>query len=211
MIINEMYLFDPVSGAKVDIDKINILKAREEKLIKTMEREEAIIPSSQPSIENYQKQAFYLQKILENTLPDSIKPDHYFQLGLAYYKSKQYVPADKNFELAFSLKPDWIEPMLYRMNCAYYIEQRNTNEKAWLIKNPAEVIIEYWGQRDVETLEKKEKELLVVAYEVMAFYYFNPDGNEGNYHCDDAKPWLAKIHAIDPDYNRIRAIEDYCD
>ena len=210
-IINQVYNFDPVSGNKPDIEKIKKLKTKEDKLIKEIEQKETQVPDSRPSIENYQKQAFYLQKILENTPSDSIKPDHYYQLGLAQYKSKQYVLADKNFELAFSLKLGWIKPMQYRMQCAYYIEQTNTGAKSWLIKNPAEVIIEYWGKRDAQSLEMEEKELLLVAYEVMAFYSFNSTGEAGNYHCEDAKPWIEKIYAIEPNYNRVSAIVSYCD
>ncbi|MEZ4848085.1 MAG: hypothetical protein R3B93_05565 [Bacteroidia bacterium] len=50
----------------------------------------------------------------------------------------------------------------------------------------------------------------MVAYEVMVFYSFNPTGEAGNYHCEDAKPWIEKTYAIESGYQRIKSISDYC-
>ena len=192
-----------------DQEKAQELKPKMDEALAKIEELEASVPSEEPSIENYTMEAHYREKVNEYAPGESLK-GHY-TLGLALYKSDQYAKAEEAFIKAINMKEDYLPPHQYRMQCAYYLEQADTTSNEWYAKIPAEKIIEVWGEQDAASLDKKVKDLLLVAFEVNVFYNFNPTGEDGNYHCDDAQEWIDKIYAIDPNYTRIKSVSDYCE
>ena len=192
-----------------DQEKAQELKPKMDEALAKIEELEASMPSDEPSIENYTMEAHYREKVNEYAESESLK-GHY-TLGLALYKSKQYGKAEDAFVKAINMKDDYLPPHQYRMQCAYYLENADTTSNEWLARNPADKIIEVWGEQDAASLDKKVKDLLLVAYEVNVFYNFNPTGEDGNYHCEDAQQWIDKIYAINPNYTRIKSVSDYCE
>jgi tetratricopeptide (TPR) repeat protein len=192
-----------------DAEKALELKPSMDEALAKIEELEGKIPSEEPSIENYRLEAHYRQKVNEYAAGESLAG--YYKLGLALYKSNQYEKADESFVNAIKMKGDYLPPHQYRMQCAYYMEQADTTSNEWLALKPAEKVIEIWGEQDAASLDQKVKDLLLVAYEVQVFYNFNPSGEDGNYHCEDAQAWIDKIYAIDSGYSRIKSVSDYCE
>ncbi len=193
-----------------DAETAKAMFAKRDSLLAEIEAAQAEIAEKQAAaMAEYELEAHYRQLALD--MADPVELTHHYRLGMAHYNAENYKIADKVFIQASELKQDWETPYQYRMQCAYYLEQADTSSNEWLARDVAEDVIEVWGDKDPESLSKDAKQLVLVSYEVMANYNFNPTGEDGNYNCEDANPWIEKIYAIDPDYSRIQGLADYCE
>ncbi|WNJ16254.1 tetratricopeptide repeat protein [Pontibacter sp. G13] len=156
----------------------------------------------------YALEAHYREKALEIAESESLTL--IYKLALAQYNAGMLKEADETFKRCHELKADYLAPYSYRMRIANSLEGEDEETMDWLVKVPATDIANVWGEMDAASLGAKEKEALLVAYEVLANYNFNPTGEDGNYHCDDAQPFVDKIYEISPDYARIKSLADYC-
>ncbi|MEO0469204.1 MAG: tetratricopeptide repeat protein [Bacteroidota bacterium] len=136
--------------------------------------------------------------------------DHY-KLGLAQYKAEEFADCDKSFLECHKLKEDYLSPYQYRLRAAQQLENADTSSTEWFLKPVAEDIIRVFGDGDASSMDKRTKETVLSAYQVMAFYNFNPTTEAGDYHCDEAKPFIEKISSIDPAYTGTKPISDYCE
>lgn len=193
-----------------DAETAKAMFAKRDSLLAEIEAAQAEIAEKQAAaMAEYELEAHYRQLALD--MADPVELTHHYRLGMAHYNAENYKIADEVFIQASELKQDWETPYQYRMQCAYYLEQADTSSNEWLAKDVAEDVIEVWGEKDPESLSKDAKQLVLVSYEVMANYNFNPTGEDGNYNCEDANPWIDKIYAIEPDYSRIQSLADYCE
>ncbi|GAB4403270.1 MAG: hypothetical protein OHK0039_02220 [Bacteroidia bacterium] len=158
---------------------------------------------------NYPIEAHYRQEALDHS--DNVTLGHYYSLGVAQFKSEQWKPADGNFKKVNELKADYVPAYSYRLRIANALEQEDTTSMNWFVLAPAEDIIKVWGDVAPASLDDRAKEALLVACDVKANYAFNPTTKEGDYHCDDARPWIEKIFILDPNYKNIAPLSDYCE
>jgi tetratricopeptide (TPR) repeat protein len=193
-----------------DAETAKAMFAKRDSLLELIEANKAMIEEKEEkALVEYDLESHYRQKALD--MADPVELTHYYRLGMAHYNAEHYDKADEVFVKASELKEDWETPYQYRMQCAYYLEQADTSSNDWLAKDVAEDVIEIWGEKDPGSLSKDAKQLVLVSYEVMANYNFNPTGEDGNYNCEAANPWIDKIYAIDPNYSRIKGLADYCE
>ncbi|MEM7367345.1 MAG: tetratricopeptide repeat protein [Bacteroidota bacterium] len=157
----------------------------------------------------YTPEAHYRQKVVDFAEAPSLQ--NFYKLGLAQYNADMYEEADGNFKEVHKLKDDYLNPYIYRIQIAQKKEAMDTTSNSWYIKEPCGDIINVWGDKDPSSLDKNVTKNLLLSYEVFSFYSFNPSGDEGDYHCDDANQYMSKIYSIDPNYDRVKAIADYCE
>ena len=155
----------------------------------------------------YMMEARYRKKVIE--MADPVTLTHHKDYAYALYKAKEYKKADEAYIAMSKLKPDYMLPYKYRMQCAYFLEKEDEETNDWMAKPVAEDIVKVFDGNTGE-LDGSDLQTVLVAYEVMATYNFSPSGQDGDYHCSDAKPWIEKILALDPNYARIKPIADYC-
>lgn len=157
----------------------------------------------------YTPEAHYRQKVADYAEAPSLQ--NFYKLGLAQYNADMFEKADANFKEVHKMKNDYLNPYIYRIQIAQKKEAEDTTSNSWYIKEPCQDIINVWGEADASSLDKNVTKNLLLSYEVFTFYSFNPTGEEGDYHCDDAKQYLEKIYAIDPNYDRVKTVADYCE
>lgn len=158
----------------------------------------------------YPMEAFFREVVVKNEVQDQkTSLQSYYKLAKAQYNSEMWEKADKNFIEVNKLKPDYSPPYSYRMRIANAMERKDTASQEWFLKPVAEDIISAFGEK--EEMSKTEKTLVLTAYEIMAQYNFNPTGEDGNYHCSDAKPFIEKILTLDPNYTRIQQLAEFCE
>lgn len=157
----------------------------------------------------YLKEAHYRQKALD--LADAVGLQHYYKLALAQYNSEQWEAADASFKEVNKLKDDYTTPYIYRMRIANKLEAVDTATQEWFAKVVADDVVSVWGEKAPASLDKKENEVLLTAYLILANYAFNPTGDTDNYNCPDAMPYVEKIYAIDPNYGQIKGLVEYCE
>lgn len=154
-------------------------------------------------------EAHYREKALD--IADPVGLQNYYKMGLAQYFAENWEGADASFKEVHKIKADYVTPYNYRLRIANMLEAKDTTTQDWFAKTVAEDIIGVWGEETVADLDKKESEILLVAYVIMANYSFNPTGGTDNYNCADAIPWVEKIYTINPDYEQIKSLVNYCE
>ncbi|RMG75769.1 MAG: hypothetical protein D6722_00415 [Bacteroidetes bacterium] len=189
--------------AKVQFD------IREAKLAEAEKLEAEAIEAEAAALRLYPLEAHYRQKALDYAEPIGLS--HYYDLAKAQYNAEMWEEADKNFQEVHGLKADYLPPYSYRLRIANFMENADTTGMDWFVLKPAQDIVDVWGGMDPNTIGNSEKGALLIAYEILANYYFNPTGEDGNYHCEEAKPYLEKIFALDPNYSRVNQLADYCE
>jgi tetratricopeptide (TPR) repeat protein len=160
--------------------------------------------------EFYPKEAFFRAVVVKKDEENDRKSlQSYYKLAKAQYYSGMLREADQSFIEVSKLKADYSPPYSYRMRIANQLERVDTATMEWFLKPVAEDISSAYGEK--EEWSKSEKQLLLTAYEIMAQYNFNPSSEDGDYHCADAKPFIEKIYAIDPNYSRIQQLAEFCE
>ncbi|MEZ4828440.1 MAG: hypothetical protein R3C61_19430 [Bacteroidia bacterium] len=156
----------------------------------------------------YKLEAHYRQKVVEMAESESLQ--NFYRLARAQYNAEMYSESIPNFKKVIEMKPDYVPPYNYLLQVANKLEDEDKESMSWYVKEPAEMIINAFGSKAVGSLESSESKILLIGYEILANYNFNPTGEEGNYHCPEAKPFVDKIFAIDANYSRIKNLADYC-
>ncbi|GEM_PF-1290233 len=184
-------------------------------LAKEYNKEAKALRASDPqkAIETYLREAHY-RTLFINNKPQKALGD-YYRLGLAYYYGQEFQNALNNFNEVTKLKEDYLQGHMWAFRSANKIDQvvrddTTTTASSWLSKDPAQRIIDLLGDKDAEELSKSEKAGLLAAYQVLAFYKFNPEGDD-NYNCDAAKFFIEEIQKISPSYSSIQPIVEYCE
>ncbi len=169
-------------------------------------RREALLEKTPPI---YAKEAHYRQKVVVYAEAESLQ--NYYKLAKARYHGEMWEMADSSFKKVHTLKDDYLPPYNYRMQIAQKLENADTTSTEWYATKPAQDLISVFGEKDPSELSDSEKRLLLIAYEIMANYVFNPTGAEDPdaYKPKDAVPYIENIVAIDPDYSRIKGLKDY--
>jgi tetratricopeptide (TPR) repeat protein len=169
-------------------------------------RREALLEKTPPI---YAKEAHYRQKVVVYAEAESLQ--NYYKLAKARYHGEMWEMADSSFKKVHTLKDDYLPPYNYRMQIAQKLENADTTSTEWYATKPAQDLISVFGEKDPSELSDSEKRLLLIAYEIMANYAFNPTGAEDPdaYKPKDAVPYIENIVAIDPDYSRIKGLKDY--
>lgn len=162
--------------------------------------------------EFYPLEAYYRQQVRKQEKSNQEETlAGYYKLAKAQYNSGMWEQADVNFKETNRMKPDYAPPYSYRMRIANVMEGVDTSMQDWYLKPVAEDIIAAFGEKAPADMSKTEKQLVLTALEIMAQYNFNPTQEEGNYHCEEAKPFIEKIYAVDPSYARIQQLADFCE
>ncbi|MEZ4772366.1 MAG: hypothetical protein R3D00_04220 [Bacteroidia bacterium] len=156
----------------------------------------------------YKLEAHYRQKVVDYADGESLQ--NFYRLARAQYNGEMYHESIPNFKKVIDLKPDYVPPYNYLLQVANRLEDEDKESMSWYVKEPAEMIVNAFGNKAVGSLENSEAKILLIGYEILANYNFNPSGEEGNYHCPEAKPFVDKIYAIDANYSRIKNLADYC-
>lgn len=167
---------------------------------------------------NFSLEAHYSQLYLDKKEPKSLKD--YYTLAKAYYYADEYDKAIENFDKVIELKNDYLPPYQYKLQIAYKEDEAikaeaaangDTTAVSWKVIEPCKAVITLLDGKAPTDLKKSEKRLLLTSLEVMANYAFNPTGGNDNYNCEAAQEHIDKILAIDPAYDRIKPLIDYCD
>lgn len=195
-------------AARNDADCANAAKA---KMDEAVEKGKEMIAQREEKLKEqipfYILEAHYRQKVVDYQPAESLQ--NYYKLARAHYNAEQYAEAEPYFWKTLEMKEDYTVPYNYLMQIANKQENVDTTSMEWFVKKPSEKAAEVFGAKS--ELDKSEQRLLLVAYEILANYHFNPTGEDGNYHCEDAKPYVDKIYAIEPGYSRIKSLAEYCD
>ena len=193
-----------------DAECANAMKAKMDAAVEQgktaiAEREE-ILETTTPI---YVKEAHYRQLVVDYAEVESLS--NYYKLAKARYHAEMWEKADSSFKKVHTFKDDYLPPYNYRLQIAQKLENADTTSTEWLAKEPAQDLIAALEDKDPSELNDGEKRLLLVAYEIMANYAFNPSGAEdpNAYNPEDAVPYIEKIMAIDPNYTRIKGLKDY--
>jgi tetratricopeptide (TPR) repeat protein len=160
------------------------------------------------ALQMYENEAHYRDLVIKTA--ESVSLQNFMKLATSQYNAEQFEPAMASFGKVIELKADYSVPYTYMLRCAYALEQADTTSNAWIVKPVAERIITAFGNVDKAQMDSKTKQNLTISYEVMANYSFNPTGEEGNYNCLEAKPWIEKLYDLEPGYPRIKQLSDYC-
>jgi tetratricopeptide (TPR) repeat protein len=197
-----------------DVEKANAAKARMDAAVALgkaaiQERDEFI--ANNPTAPIYSQEAHYRQKVVDYAEAESSK--NAYNLAKALYNAERWEQADSAFIKVSELAETYLPPYNYRMQVAQKLENADTTSISWYTKSPAEALITVFGSKAPAELESGEKKLLLLAYEIMANYAFNPSGGQSPeaYNPEDAVPFIEKILAIDPDYSRINSLKDYAE
>lgn len=109
----------------------------------------------------------------------------YFQLGRAYYQSKDFINADSAFVQVIILQPELLFGYLWRAKANSQLDPKN---EKWLAKPYYELYISKVKPEEVE----KNKKDLIDAYTYMGVYNMN------NKKVCEAKVFFKKIAELDP-------------
>ncbi len=162
------------------------------------------------ALKEYAREAYYRQQAI--VYADPITLTHYKDLGTAHYNAKEYEAAEAAFKKMSELKADFMLPYTYRFRIAYYLEQVDPEVNDWIAKPVADDVVKAFESNPTGTgLSNADLQSLLLAYEVLALYAFDPEGDNKDYNCAGAKPWIEKAVAIDPQYARIQPVKNYCD
>lgn len=157
----------------------------------------------------YSTEAYYRAQAL--TYADPVTLSHHKDLAIAHYNAEEWKEADEAFIEMSKLKADYMLPYTYRFRIAYYLEQENPETNDWIAKKVSDDVVAAYESVDLSSLSEGDQRTILLAYEVQALYAFDPEGDDENYDCDAARPWINKIVEINPDYDRIKPVKDYCD
>ncbi len=196
-----------------DADKAKELKAEMDAAVAKGKR---IIAAREEKLKEakpfYALEAHYRQLVVDYQEAESLQ--NYYNLAKAHYKAEQWEEALPSFKKVIELKEDYTPPYNYWMQIANKMEAADTTSMEWMVVEPAELVLENFGDKAASELDKGEKRLLIVANEVMAGYKFNPSGGKKpeDYHCEEAMPYVESIQTIDPDYTSsfVESLVDYC-
>jgi len=162
--------------------------------------------------ELFAQEAHYRQLLLDNKAQKSLRD--YYLLGTAQYFAEDYESALQSFEEVTNLKEDYLQGHTWAFRTAAKLDQltkeADSTAISWKAKDPAQRIIELLGDKEPSELSKSERSVLLAAYQILAFYKFDPEG-DGEYNCEAAKFFIDEIHKIDPDYSQVQGIVDYCE
>ena len=163
------------------------------------------------AIDQYKLEAYYRQQAV--TFADPVTLTHYKDLGIAHYKAEQWKKADEAFIKCSELKADWMLPYTYRYRVASALDKIDEPEvNNWYAKKVSDdVVAAFAGNTMGEGLSDADLNILLISYEVQALYAFDPEGDNEDYDCASAQPWIDKIIAIKPDYARIGPVKEFCD
>lgn len=162
------------------------------------------------AIEQYELEAYYRNQAI--TFADPVALSHYKDLGIALYKAQKWNEADEAFKKVSELKADYMLPYTYRFRIAYELEKVDPDVNNWIAKPVSDdVVAAFSGNPTGEGLSDGDLSTLLLAYEVQALYSFDPEGDNEDYNCDGARPWIDRIVSINPDYARIGPVKEYCD
>ena len=109
----------------------------------------------------------------------------YFQLGRAYYQSKDFINADSSFVQVIKAQPELLFGYLWRAKANSQLDPKN---EKWLAKPYYEL---YLSKVKPEEIEKNKKDL-IDAYTYMGVYNMN------NKKVCEAKVFFKKIAELDP-------------
>lgn len=162
------------------------------------------------AVPQYEMEAYYRQQAV--TFADPVTLTHYKDLGVALYKAKKWLESDEAFKEISKLKADYMLPYTYRFRIAYELEKEDPDVNNWFAKPVSDdVVAAFAGNPTGEGLSASDLSTLLLAYEVQALYAFDPEGDNEDYNCEGARPWIDKIVAIDASYARIAPVKEYCD
>lgn len=157
-------------------------------------------------------EAHYRQLYLDNKPLKELR-DYYF-LGTSNYYAGQYDDAMTNFNEVTKLADTYVMGHIWAFRTAGKMDERareqDSTAVSWIAKDPAQRIIDLLGDKDASGLKKTERSALLAAYQILAFYKFDPEGS-GAYDCDASQFFIEEIHKIDPDYPYVKPIVDYCE
>ncbi|MDX2247057.1 MAG: tetratricopeptide repeat protein [Bacteroidia bacterium] len=191
-------------AACADKNKV-LMDEAAEKGKQAMAKRDEVIKGQAPF---YKLEAHYRQKVVDYAEKESLQ--NFYRLARAQYNGEMYKESMPNFKKVIELKTDYVPPYNYLLQIANKLEDEDKETMSWYVKEPAEMIVAAFGSKAVGSLESAESKILLIGYEIMANYNFNPTGEENNYHCPEAKPFVDKIYAIDANYARIKNLADYC-
>jgi len=162
------------------------------------------------AVPSYANEAYFRQLVVDYQPAESLQ--NYYKLAKAQYNGRLYADAKPTFNKVLELKPDYAPPYNYLMQIANKMEAEDPESMSWFVREPAEAAVETFGGKPVGELKKGEKRLLIISYEILANYNFNPTGGETpeSYNCEAAQPYVDKVLAIDPAYESIKSLADYC-
>ncbi|MDP5170241.1 MAG: tetratricopeptide repeat protein [Bacteroidia bacterium] len=156
----------------------------------------------------YADEAYYRQMAV--TFADPVSLTLYKDLAVALYNAKDWTNSDEAFKQMSVIKADYMLPYTYRLRIAYEVGKTNP-ELPWPAKPVAEdVIAAFAGNPTGNDLSKQDLNTMLLSYELMALYTFDPEKDQADYDCAGAKTWIQKIDAIDPNYSRIQELKNYC-
>lgn len=165
---------------------------------------------SATAIPQYEMEAYYRQQAV--TFADPVTLTHYKDLGVALYKAEKWNEADEAFKKISELKADYMLPYTYRLRIAYELEKEDPDVNNWIAKIVSDDVIAAFASNPTgEGLSSSDMSTLLLSYEIQALYTFDPEGDNEDYNCDGARPWIDKIITINPDYARIAPVKEYCD
>ncbi len=158
----------------------------------------------------YEQEAYYRQMAL--TFADPVTLTQYKDMGIAYYNAAMWTEAEAAFKKMSELKADYMLPYTYRFRIAYELEKVDPSVNNWIAKPVSDDVIAAFSANPTGTgLSTADMRSLLLSYEVQALYAFDPEGDNADYNCSGARPWIDKIIAIDAAYERIVPVKSYCD
>ncbi len=168
---------------------------------------------NEAALQAYQTAAYYADKNLDLTSPKSLKI--YYETAKIMYSAEILDKAKEYFNEAIKLKNDYIFPYTYLLRIAYKEDQiaskANPDTVTWNLIDPSKRVIDAFGKKNPAELSKQEKSAVLNALDLMAIYSFNPSKEEGDYHCDDAMPYVDQIKNIDSEFSgNFSQFTEYC-
>ncbi|MEL6671953.1 MAG: tetratricopeptide repeat protein [Bacteroidota bacterium] len=133
----------------------------------------------------------------------------YKDWAVALQQSGQLVRADSVYQRCTAINAEYVFPLRQRLRIAYQREEADPDSHEWYAKTVAEDVIAIFDDKP-ERMKEKDLPVLLLSYQIMALYHYNPSLEKNVANCEAAKPWLQKIIAIKPDYEPTRELADYC-